>query len=255
MKLFRHRVKQYRLKQHRLKQWIAQGLPGQCLLCSEQCGSPHGLCKPCRRDLPWLGHQCRLCALPLPGSGQHLCGQCLNQPPAFDRVIAAFEYAYPVDRLITRFKHHRDLLAGRLLAQLFIDKGVASDTVPDRLIPVPLHWRRHLVRSFNQSAFLATQLARPRHLPVSHLARRQRATPGQQTLNRRQRLHNLKQAFSLRPQNLKGQTIALVDDVMTTGATAEALGRLLKRAGAERVEVWCLARTPIQAGKSPERGG
>jgi len=236
-------------------------LPSHCLLCHGRIHhhshvAQKNLCQGCQNDLPWLanhGQNCCICALPLATepsieSAQTVCGECLQQPPAYDRCIAAFEYTNPVDKLIGRFKHHRDLLAGKLLADLFRQlptNQFTIDTTPDFITAVPLHWKRQIGRGFNQSAFLAQQFAT--HLSnarFANLAERVRPTPTQQQLNRKARLRNLKDAFVVERKKVSGKSIVLVDDVVTTGATAEALSRQFKKAGAIRVEVWCLARTP-----------
>lgn len=218
-------------------------LPPRCLLCDE-AGGNGGLCRPCREDLPWLDRACRHCALPLARDGE-LCGHCLSKPPSFDRCRAAFRYAPPVDHLIGQFKNQRRLPAGKLLARLLVERLRGSgEPLPELIAAVPLHWRRQLRRGFNQAAFVAEKLATELHIPLTVLATRRQPTAKQQQLGRRERLRNLQAAFLARPQLVAGRHVAIVDDVVTTGATAEALSRQLKEAGARRVEVWALARTP-----------
>lgn len=219
-------------------------LPHHCLLCMSPGGEP--ICDHCRPSLPLLGSACQRCALPLPQAVAE-CGRCLRKPPSFDASRAAFRYAAPVDKLISQFKHNGALSAGRLLERFLLEQlrqDWNPDDPPDLVTAVPLHWWRQLRRSFNQSAFLAESLARQLGLPFVQVARRRVATPKQQALSRKQRLRNLRNAFSADPALVSGRHIAIVDDVLTTGATVEALSRTLKRAGARRVEVWVLARTP-----------
>lgn len=222
----------------------------QCLLCggaAEQAALP--LCAGCDDDLPWLAGHCVICALPLPVSGL-TCGQCLRRAPAFHRVEAPLRYGFPVDALVTRFKHQADAPLGRLLGQLLerhllhaYEEGLLR---PDRLIPVPLSRRREQQRGFNQAQLLAQWLATPLGLPVDNrLVRRTQDTPAQQGLDAATRKRNLRSAFTLASgTEVEGLHLALVDDVLTTGATAERIARLLRRAGARRVDVYCLARTP-----------
>ncbi|MCP1622054.1 ComF family protein [Pseudomonas nitroreducens] len=222
----------------------------QCLLCgavTEQAALP--LCAGCDDDLPWLGGHCEICALPLPASGL-TCGQCLRRAPAFQRVETPLRYGFPVDALVTRFKHQANAPLGRLLGQLLerhllhaYEEGLPR---PDRLIPVPLSRRRERQRGFNQAQLLAQWLASPLGLPVdNHTIRRTRDTPAQQGLDAATRKKNLRNAFTLADGAVvDGLHLALVDDVLTTGATAERIARLLRGAGARRVDVYCLARTP-----------
>lgn len=220
-----------------------------CLLCDDRADNRLPLCAACANDLPWLGPHCALCALPLPAPGL-ICGACQQRPPAFSRVEAPWRYAFPVDTLITRFKHQGKWPLGRLLGELLaghlqhaFDGGLSR---PDSLLPVPLAARRLRQRGFNQAAMLAGWLGKPLQLPVDErLLTRPLETPAQQQLDARARRRNLRQAFALGdPARIAGRHLALVDDVLTTGATADTLARLLRKAGAARVDVYCLARTP-----------
>ncbi|MBD9426463.1 ComF family protein [Pseudomonas sp. PDM15] len=220
-----------------------------CLLCAEAADTEHPLCSACEGELPWLSGHCNVCALPLPATGL-TCGTCLKRPPSFTRVEAAWRYAFPVDSLITRFKHQAQWPMGRLLAELLSQKlqhafaeGLPR---PDLLLPVPLGRKRLRSRGFNQAAMLAGWLGKSLQLPVQErwLLRPQEGAH-QQELDAAARKRNLRQAFALDEcAEVHGRHIALVDDVLTTGATAEALARLLLKAGAARVDTYCLARTP-----------
>jgi ComF family protein len=220
-----------------------------CTLCDEPADIALRLCSSCEAELPWLHGRCLVCALPLPGSGL-VCGSCLKRPPSFDRVEAPWRYAFPVDSLITRFKHQAKWPLGRLLGELLsrhllhgFDEGL---TRPDLLLPVPLADRRQRRRGFNQAALLAQWLGEQLHLPVqAQWLQRVSDTPAQQQLGAAARQRNLRRAFALSAESrVAGLHLALVDDVLTTGATTESLARLLKKAGAARVDVYCLARTP-----------
>lgn len=220
-----------------------------CLLCSEPADGTMPICMACETELPWLGDHCQTCALPLPSSGL-TCGQCLMQPPAFERVAAPWLYNFPIDSLITRFKHSAKWPFGRLLAELLaqslqhcFDENLER---PDALVPVPLAAKRLRQRGFNQAAMLARWLSASLDIPCDErLLLRIQDTSAQQALNADARKKNLRNAFALAPEaSIKGRHLALVDDVLTTGATAQALARLLIDAGAARVDVYCLARTP-----------
>ncbi len=221
-----------------------------CQLCDEPADHPrHAICSACETELPWLGAQCQVCAVPLPMAGL-ICGACQRQAPSFARVEAPWRYAFPVDNLITRFKHQGQWPHGRLLAELLAehlqhayDEGLPR---PQALLPVPLARRRQRRRGFNQAQMLADWLGRRLQLPVhGDWLQRRLDTPAQQGLDAATRKRNLRQVFALDAgAELAGRHLALVDDVLTTGATAGILARLLRRAGAARVDVYCLARTP-----------
>jgi ComF family protein len=219
------------------------------LLCGETSDDATPICTACETELPWLGDQCQTCALPLPGAGL-TCGQCLKQPPAFDRVAVPWTYSFPVDSLITRFKHSAKWPFGRLLGELLarsLKHRFEEDLDrPDMLVPVPLAAKRLRQRGFNQAAMLARWLGTSLDIPCDErLLLRVQDTSAQQELKADARKNNLRNAFALVPDApVKGRHLALVDDVLTTGATAQALARLLMDAGAARVDVYCLARTP-----------
>ena len=226
-----------------------------CLLCDETADGIPPVCTACEIELPWLSDHCLTCALPLPAAGL-TCGHCLKQPPAFEQVIVPWTYSFPVDSLITRFKHNAKWPFGRLLAELlvqYLQHRFEDDLQrPDALIPVPLANRRLRQRGFNQAAMLANWLSASLDIPCDErLLLRTQDTDAQQALNAQDRRKNLRNAFALAPGAVvKGLHLALVDDVLTTGATAQALARLLMDAGAARVDVYCLARTP-KPGETP----
>lgn len=215
--------------------------PG-CLLCGRP--APSDLCTPCFHDLPWNDCACERCALPLPGLSSPVCGACTRSPPHFDAAHAAFRYGWPVDRLLHRFKFGGHLAAGRLLAlalaeHLSLERGSQR---PDLLVPVPLHHRRLAERGFNQAGEIARALGRALDVPVVHgRLRRTRRTATQRGLDRSARRRNLRDAFIAR-RRFQGLNVALVDDVITTGSTADAAARAVKRAGAAGVQVYALAR-------------
>lgn len=218
-----------------------------CVGCLQGAGQA-GLCSGCIDDLPRNDRACARCALPLAEFASRqprpLCGPCLAHPPAFRRVVAPWLYAFPVNSLIGRFKYSGNRAFGKPLTHLLADEIIQRDSpIPDCLIPVPMHQKRERRRGFNQAEEMAFWLGDRLAVPVnSHCLRRRRENPAQSGLNRRQRLKNLRGAFEVRgPIPAR---VALIDDVMTTGATVEELSRLLRKRGAESIEVWALARTP-----------
>ncbi len=224
--------------------------PGRCVLCGGNSACARDLCLGCAQDLPHISNACVHCALPLPTTG--ICGQCLHTPPLFSRALVPFSYAMPLDTLIKRFKYDADLASGRVLGQLFCNylytlrarQSRAADwLLPTCIIPMPLHPGRRWSRGFNQSVELARIIAKEFALPCQmHGVRRVINTPPQQNLSRHQRRRNVRSAFSI-PADFSGQQVAIVDDVITTGSTANSLARALLAAGAKEVEVWAIART------------
>lgn len=219
-----------------------------CLLCGELAEQHYPLCAACEQELPWLDEYCLRCALPLPMAGL-ICAQCSRRPPAFKQVIAPWHYGFPLDTLISRFKHNSQWPLGRLMAELLglhmhhrYQEGLPR---PDLLLPVPLARRRLRERGFNQAGMLGRWLSGALAIECDErLLLRTRETPAQQSLDARARRRNLRQAFALSSEAaVEGRHVAVIDDVMTTGATAQAIARLLHLAGARRIDVYCLART------------
>ena len=216
-------------------------LPQDCLLCGA-ASDDAPLCGPCRDELPALPRGCPLCAMP--SALGEICGTCLRQPPPFDMTVAAWRYDYPVDRLVQALKFH-----GRLaLASFFADALACLVERADVVIPMPLHPARLTERGFNQAAEIARQLTgklgtgKPGTRLALQGASRIRRTLPQADLPVDERSRNVRGAFAC-DLDLSGARVAVVDDVMTTGATLGELAKVLKRAGAARVENWVVART------------
>ncbi len=217
--------------------------PPRCLLC--ECAGVDGLdlCADCRDALPFNRNACRRCGLPLP-DGAEICGACLRRPPPQACAHAVFVYGFPLDRLLPRAKFHGDLASTRLLSALMASELVAAER-PQALVPVPLHTGRLRERGYDQALELARPLARHLDLPLrTDLLRRIRATAAQSRLDASQRRRNLRGAFSADAGRGLPAHVALVDDVMTTGATAHAAASALLRAGVARVDLWVCARVP-----------
>ena len=219
-------------------------LPATCLLCGGAARGALDLCADCAAELPVLHNACPRCAMPLPDAHNAPCGHCLQRPPGFSACIAALRYEHPVRELLSRFKFQGDLAAGRMLAGLLAARLAALPATRRTglvLAPVPLHPARLRERGFNQSERIARVLAAELGLTLcSSLVRRVQRTADQKQLGAAARRRNLQGAF--RASGCAERRIALIDDVITTGATAEAVTAALLAAGAARVEVWCLAR-------------
>lgn len=221
-----------------------------CVLCLASI--PHrnpivDICQACKNDLPLITSACTCCHLPLPITS--LCGQCIKHPPLFYTAITPYQYKFPIDALVREFKYQSKWTTGRLLADLLIEHltlnyqhGLAK---PDYLIYVPQTKKRLRTRGFNQAEMLSTWLAKKLNIPLyNHLITRIKHTQPQQQLTAKERAKNLKQAFSIdTTTNITGLHIALVDDVLTTGSTANAITQLLLQQGAKRIDVYAIART------------
>jgi len=212
----------------------------RCLVCGERGSRGLDLCAACHAALPWQGPACRRCALPLPQPG--ICGDCLQQPPPLDRAHAAFDYAFPLDRLLPRLKFHGDFAAGRVLAQAMAERCALLPR-PEAIIPLPLHRARLRRRGYDQALELAVPLARALRLPLLGGAlRRSKTTTAQSRLDAAARQRNLRDAFVVADRATLPAHVVLVDDVMTTGATLHAAARALRAAGVQRVDAWVCAR-------------
>lgn len=215
-------------------------LPGRCVLCARHTPRRHDLCEACEHDLPRAGNACIRCAAPLVTSG--ICGRCARRPLPQDATRAAFRYAWPLDSLVQNFKFNGDHAAGRVLGELFAEH-LRFGARPDCLLPVPLHAKRLRERGFNQSQLLAAALTNRWRIPLNQeLVVRVRETAVQSGMHARARRRNVRGAFALAANDVP-RHIAIVDDVVTTGSTTAEIAALLRHAGAERIEVWTLART------------
>ena len=225
-----------------MRRWF---FPQSCLVCGAAVADRADLCGPCEAGLPRAGPGCARCAAPLPGAGlDRICGRCLTRPPYLDRTHALYRYDAPIDRLIQGFKYGRRLDWGRALANALAQGLRAAGAHADAIVPVPLHRRRLRERGYNQSLELARPIGRLLDIPVlAHAARRVRPTPAQAGLSRDDRQRNVRNAFKIaQPSAVSEKCVAVVDDVMTSGHTVNALARALKHAGAGDVVVWVLAR-------------
>lgn len=213
-------------------------LPGSCLLCGSTAGGDL-LCPDCRADLPPLPAQhCPQCAEPTTHGER--CGACLHVPPHFDRTIACLSYDFPSDRLIHALKYGHCLAVadwcGRMLSERLAGEGF------DRILPLPLHPDRLRQRGFNQAAEIAGKFQFWPKIPVDRSAlQRTRATTPQAELPPKERQRNVRGAFECR-RDFTGQHLLLVDDVLTTGATADECARVLKLHGAASVTVAVVCR-------------
>jgi len=216
--------------------WLGQ----DCALCGARCGS-EPLCQECACGLPQLPEHCPRCALPSPRGS--LCGSCLVNPPHFDETTALWLYEFPCDRLVQALKYRAWLGLASFFAQRLASR---ANEAADLLIPIPLHPDRLAQRGFNQALEIARGLAaRTGVILDPRAARRVHNTAPQTDLPHEERAKNIRGAFETRG-DLTGKAVAVVDDVMTTGATANELARVLKRAGAARVHNLVVARAVLR---------
>ncbi|MBI5438596.1 MAG: ComF family protein [Nitrosomonadales bacterium] len=220
---------------------IEQFLPAQpCVLCGNM--SHDGLwCAGCDGAMPYLdAAHCPSCALPTP-SGE-ICGQCIKYPPLFNRTTAVFGYAFPLDKLIQAMKYGEQLA----LANAFSEKlvlGIDKSDLPDCIIPMPLHPVKLRERGFNQSLLLAAKAARELDIELlPDACQRVRDTSPQSALPWKERKKNVHNAFRC-DMDLTGMHVALVDDVLTTGASLNALAEAAQKRGASKISAWVVART------------
>jgi ComF family protein len=211
---------------------------GSCFLCRGAASAV--LCAACERELPRLAPPlCPRCALPSPRAEP--CGRCLADPPHYDATLAALEYAFPADALVHSLKFRGELALAPLLGG-FLSERITSGV--DFIVPVPLSRQRLKERGYNQAVEIARHLGRGKLLVSA--CERSRDTAPQLDLPFEERQRNVRGCFISR-QSLDGACVAVVDDVMTTGATLDEMAKTLKRAGAARVVNWVVARTLLDA--------
>jgi ComF family protein len=222
----------------RFWQLYSKLMPIPCRLCGTM--SQHQkICTACLQTLPSLGDACPRCALPI--SNAYLCGHCLHQPPEQDLSFSLFPYLDPVDRLIADLKYHDKLFLSQFFAQLMADK-IRNRLLPDLLIPIPLHPNRLRQRGYNQSFELVKPLSIKLGIPTSNrYLMRTIDTKSQASIPFKARKHNIQHAFKFIQTKVPSH-IAIIDDVLTTGHTANAAAKQLRQAGASTIEIWTIAR-------------
>ena len=216
-------------------------LPTICSLCNQYHQGHDAICKPCHTLLKPLGPACQHCATLLPDAIYPVCGQCCIKRQDVDRVMTAYRFDEPLRTLLHEFKYHQGLYLSNFLTELILDALNDEAKKTQCLIPVPMHPLRIRQRGFNQAAVLAKRLGRRLNITydLSGCHKISNTAP-QATLNAKLRKKNIHNTFRANP--LVYQHITLIDDLLTTGSTANELARVLKQQGAMRVDLWCCAR-------------
>lgn len=210
-----------------------------CLLCAAKAMHDMSLCHDCIKNLPCAPDPCCIqCGLQTLG---HTCGHCLKTKPYYDTTDALYTYAYPVDILIQQYKYKHALHLSNTFSHLLLRKMPNIDI--DLIIPMPLHPTRMKDRGFNQSLEIAKSLAKKTNIRLDSVScTRVKNTQPQASLTPKERVKNMRDAFHCSTK-LSGLRIAVIDDVMTTGASLNALSKTLKMAGASKISCYIIART------------
>lgn len=223
--------------------------PPRCAACGVPVEQAHTLCRTCFESLHIVTPPaCAICGFPFDyevGDGA-LCGACLEKAPPYDKGWAALRYDEAAKSLVARLKYADKTHLAPFLGRFMAAQGREMLVGADYLIPVPLHWRRMFERHYNQSLLLAREVAKVSGIPLlADGMKRTRHTPPQASMNRKERLENVRGAFAVTEKGkeaIKGKIVVLIDDVMTTGATLHACCKSLRHAGARDVRVLTLAR-------------
>ncbi len=217
--------------------------PPTCLLCNLS-SNVFDICEPCAISLEKNADCCYRCGETFESSisAPKICGKCIYSPPAYDETHAPFIFQSGMRYLIHALKFHNSYKNSRLLGRLISESLQNTPGLPELIIPVPLHPIRYRQRGFNQSLEIARTVSKQLKIPLDYSScQRRKYTLQQSDLPAKRRKNNLRNAFTItRP--IKADHIVILDDVMTTGATANELAATLKKAGVNRVDVWVCAR-------------
>ncbi len=223
--------------------------PPVCLICGSPGENELDICFDCRVSLPYNRLCCRICGIRLPAeTGVDQCGKCSFKRPDYDSTRSMFLYLEPVRYLIRSLKFHANHASARLLGHLMAEHLRSIDSaLPELIVPVPLHPNRLRQRGFNQAIELARQVSKTLDIPMPlDLCIRRRDTTPQSGLQSKRRRKNVHGAFAITGP-IQQKHVAIFDDVITTGCTVNEMAKILRRHGAETIEVWSIARANLGA--------
>lgn len=211
------------------------------MLCHTARCKSSVVCNDCLAYFPKLKFACTTCAIPLSEPHFLHCGKCIIQKPAIDNVITHYRFQEPLRMILHQFKYHEGFYLTSLITQLMIE-ALPVNYQTQCIIPVPMHLKRLQERGFNHALHLAKPLARYLNAPLeTRICKKVIHTPSQASLKAHTRKHNLRHAYSI--QKTHHQHVTLVDDLITTGNTANEIAKALKKTGVKRVDLWCCAKT------------
>ena len=227
-----------------LKQLI---IKRSCLICSST--NSKAICQNCYNIFPYIDNCCLICSVPLLGKAK-VCGKCNIKKPMFNKCIACYSYSYPIKQIIYLIKYHaRYKIIKYIINQLIFKLNAHyNNNWPQIVIPVPMYKTNLLYRGFNQAQILTKEILKG--LPLQQLVLednlvvRNKKTEVQHNLTIKQRKQNIRNAFAI-TRSIKYNHVAIVDDVVTSGATVTEITKLLKKHGVQQVDIWCLARAPL----------
>lgn len=227
-----------------IEQWL---FPYRCCLCDQLSDCDQDLCTTCYATLPWIEDRCFRCGLCLENGLEAIyCVRCQTHPPAFDRLCTLFSYEPPVIQLITGLKFAAKFAYGQLLGkwlnQHITQVWYKNSPLPEAIVPIPLHVSRLRKRGFNQALELLGTVKKEQNIPIiTHACEKIRNTPPQAQMSKQNRKRNLNNAFRLKG-TFPFKHAVIMDDVVTTGSTVNALSTVLKEAGVVTVDIWCICR-------------
>lgn len=226
-----------------ISQWLKyRRVPRTCVLCAQYHPGNDAVCLKCHEFFTPFTSFCTYCAYPLPVGNFQICGECIKTKPYFDETIAPYPFEEPLRTLLHELKYHQGLYLVSFLANLIIKHLPSHALQTECLIPVPMHRKRLQMRGFNQAAELTKAISRVLHIPYQlNACKKTTHTLPQANLNAAQRQINLSNAFQTKLSH-QYQHVTLIDDLMTTGSTANELAKTLKEKGVNHVSVWCCAR-------------
>ena len=226
----------------RVMDWV---FPRFCLVCGDEKTDKSDICDKCRDFLSIINIFCPACGVS--SKKPLICGNCQKTQPYFDSTYTGFNYSAPMDGFVKRLKYDKQLEFARTLGELFAARWMGQSTPqPELIVPVPLHRERLRERGFNQSLEIAREVGKRPELRIDYQSViRVKPTPPQTDLPLKKRRSNVRNAFKvIKP--IEAQHVAILDDVMTTGSTADELARCLKQSGVERIDVWTVTRASNQ---------